>query len=266
MSRPKSPEGKPGSKSASLNSLIVQLEDPRSLLSFLPELTKQAALKIPDEYLSKDETELLQFLMVRHSWQPSVQMESLRRNFWMEYDRIQMSKVEKEMVLENVYGAVFTRTRWYYILKDEPHILAFILCRPQEYEASMLALQNHANRKFYEVLSLPIRNAKDEIDVKLLELQLKAAAMIDLRNKGGYLNRSETKNLTMLSQKTEHSYAHTVTMNLGSKTAAQAELTVRQKLKELEEEARTQLPPPEPKFEEATVADAEYTDVKKRDK
>lgn len=229
---------------------------------------QKAIENIHEEYLNKEETTLMAYLFKHHNrWQPSVQVEKLRLNFWMEYDRIQMSRVETTMVMVNIYRGVVDDAYWYNITSSFPHIFAFILCRPLSYEQSMEALLMQSLRAQYDILNLPIKNSRGQIDPKILELKLKTAAMVDLRNKGGYINRSETKNLTMLQQKTEHTHKHIVDSTAENKTAGQLEQDFAKQLKQLEEEARMQLPPPEPKFEKVSdVADAEYTDVEKREK
>jgi len=259
----------PASKRAlmpSLNSLIKQLEDPRSLVSFLPKEIQPAFLSIPEEYINVDENELLEKLVADGytNWKPSIAHERLRLNFWMEYDRVSLSRSNEVMNPANIYLGVVSKMAWSLMLREHPNVLAYILIRPIEYEQTYEALQVQANRKFHEILSLPIREA-GKLNIKLLELQMKTAAMVDLRNKGGYLNRSETKNLTMLSQKTEHTYTQVLDAKVSDKSASEIEADIKDKLKMLEEEARMQLPPPAPRFEETVVVEANYTDVTKRD-
>lgn len=265
MSRKAQPPGLPATgKGDSLNSLIAQLEDPRSLLSFLPPDTRAAILGIPEEYLNVEENELLQKFKDELDWEPSLLVETLRVNFWLEYDRVSFSKVEAQMNMSNIYLGVCSRTHFHTIVNFQAHTLAFILARPIGYDATYESLQQLSNRKFHQILSLPIKEA-GKINIKLLELQMKTAAMVDLRKQGGYINRSETKNLTVLSQKTEHSYSHAINLKMSDKPADQIERDVKEQLRLLEEEARMQLPPPEPRFEEALVVEAKYTDVTKRD-
>lgn len=268
MSRKTLPEGKGAPKGDSLNSLIKQLEDPRSLMSFLPIDTQHAFASVPEEYLNVDESILLERFKEELNWEPTMITETLRLNFWLEYDRVAFSKAETMMNMSNIYLGVCARAYWAKIV-HQPHIVAFILSRPIGYEHTYESLQQLSNRKFHQILSLPVKEG-GKLNIKLLELQMKAAAMVDLRNKGGYINRSETKNVTLLSQKTEHSYTHALDLRASNKTAAHIELDVAEKLKQLEEEARTQLPPPEPRFESSklsdeAIADAEYTDVTKRE-
>jgi hypothetical protein len=263
MSRKPLPEGKQVPKGDSLNSLITQLEDPRSLLSFLPEDTRKAFTEIPEDYLHQDENLLLDRFEAELNWKPSTLTEALRLNFWLEYDRVSMSNSENTMNMSNVYLGVCTRAGFYKIVHGQPHVLAFILSRPIGYDATFASLQELVNRKFHQILSLPIREGK-KINIKLLELQMKTGAMVDLRNRGGYLQRSETKNLTMLKQQTEHTYTSIIQSKVSDKTAAQIEADVKEQLAKLEEEARTHLPPPEPRFVENEVVDAVYTDVTKR--
>ena len=265
MSRKPLLEGQQASKADSLNSLIKQLEDPRSLMSFLPPDTQVGLAQIPEKYLDLEESELLKVLEKDWGWHPTVQAEILRRNFWMEHDRVQFAKLENVMNMSNVWLGVVTKMHWHRIVTEHHHIAAFILCRPPEYKISQEALQNHATRKQFEILSMPARKANGEYDVKLLELQMKVAAMVDMRVHGGYIQRSETKNLNMIKQETTHTYSAIVSgKGLEGKTAQEIEMDVKEKLAQLEEEARMQLPPPAPRFEEsAEIVEVEYKEVGK---
>jgi hypothetical protein len=67
----------------------------------------------------------------------------------------------------------------------------------------MRGLLNLSTRRIRDVLNIPLQKSDGSIqDPKIIELVLKAAAMVDLRAKGGYVQRSETKNLTMMKQET----------------------------------------------------------------
>jgi hypothetical protein len=267
MSRKPLLEGQRAPRGDSLNSLIKQLEDPRSLMSFLPPDVQKGLAEIPEHYLDLDENELLKLLDEEWTWQPTVAAELLRRNFWMEHDRVQFSKLESLMNMSNIYLGVVTREHWHRIVHEHSHIAAFILCRPPEYKMSQEALQNHATRKFFEILSLPIKEKGGRVDIKLLELQMKTAAMIDMRNQGGFTQRSETKNLNLIKSETNHTYSAIISgKGLDGKTAAEIEMDVKEKLAMLEEEARMQLPPPSPQFEKTEeIVVTEYTDVTPRE-
>lgn len=263
MSRKPLPEGKHLPKTPTLNSLMVQLEDPRSLMSFLPQDIQSHILKIPDEYINLDEQELLVKLKHWHGYIPTLSHEVIRNNFWAEYDRVQFSNIENMMNLGNVYNGVLTRAGFYKAMENTSSA-AYIITRSVEYKMTMEGLQNSVNRRFHDFLNIPLKLPSGLYnDPKLLELVLKTAAMIDLRNKGAYLQRSETKNLTMISQKTNHTYngIFSAASNVpNDRPIEEIESDINNKLKELEDSAKEQLPPATPKFKEP-IADAEFKEV-----
>jgi hypothetical protein len=253
-------------KAETFNSLIKQLEEPLSLLNVLPEDTRVHALNIPEKYIDKSEEEMLK-LMEEEGCKTSPTLEALRNNFWMEYDRIQGSKKENTMTLMNVYFGVCSKAYWCKVLAEQPYNFAYILTRSPDYEAVQAGMLSLATRRVRDILSIPLTKSNGEMqDPKIIELVLKAAAMVDLRNKGGYINRSETKNMTLIEQNTKHSYAgmFTASSNDGSKTAAQLQQDINAQLMALEEESKNSAPLPEPKFQsnKETIVEAEYKEVK----
>lgn len=188
-------------KELTFNTYLSQLEEPRSFLNLLPEGMKKAVVSIPEELVNVDEDTLLQILKEKYKYAPTASVEALRTNFWMEHDRVATTRNEI-MNQTNIYLGVISREHFHNLSNGEaPYILAYILTRPPEYEAVMKGLLNLSTRRIRDVLNLPLQKADGSIqDPKIIELVLKAAAMVDLRAKGGYIQRSETKNLTLMKQ------------------------------------------------------------------
>lgn len=256
------------SRDTTFNQLVKQLETPDSLINYLTEDLRIAALEVPDELINLDEDGILKILRTKYKYTPTTTVEALRNNFWMEYDRVSMSKTEKVMNMTHVYLGVCSREHFHTVTIMKPFQFAYIMTRSPEYEAVQAGLLSLATRRVRDILSIPIRTKDGFQDPKIIELVLKAAAMVDLRNKGGYINRSETKNMTMIEQNTKHSYAgmFTAASNDGTKTAAQIQQDITEKLAILEEEAKDASPLPEPKFTrmpaEDVIVEAEYKEVK----
>jgi len=189
-------------KELTFNTYLAQLEEPRSFLNLLPESMKKAVVSLPQKLVDADEDELLKILKDEYNYTPSAAAEALRTNFWMEHDRVSVTR--NEIVNQgSIYLGVVSRQYFIRIMDEAPHVLAYILCRPPEYEAVMRGLLNLSTRRIRDVLNIPLQKADGSIqDPKIIELVLKAAAMVDLRAKGGYIQRSETKNLTMMKQET----------------------------------------------------------------
>lgn len=197
------------------NSYLMQLEEPRSFLNLLPENMKKTVVSIPQELVDADEDDLLRILETKYNYKPTAATEALRTNFWMEHDRV--SATRNEIINQgSIYLGVVSRQYFLRIVDEAPHIMAYILCRPPEYEAVMRGLLNLSTRRIRDVLNLPLQRADGSIqDPKIIELVLKAAAMVDLRAKGGYIQRSETKNLTLMKQEQT---SYTTVFNAASST------------------------------------------------
>lgn len=207
--RAKLPEGARVQKELTFNTYISQIEEPRSFLNLLPEGMKQNVLSIPQELIGKDEEELIEILKDNYRYVPTASVEAMRNNFWMEHDRVVTTRNEI-MNQSNIYLGVVSRQQFHDIVNTAPHVMAYIITRPPEYEAVMRGLLNLSTRKIRDVLNLPLKKADGSVqDAKIIELVLKAAAMVDLRAKGGYVQRSETKNLTLMKQ--ENSYTNVFT-------------------------------------------------------
>lgn len=268
MSRKKLAPNQEAPKDKSFNQLVKQLEDPESLLNFLPEDARLAALSIDDRLINLSEDEIHSALE-KAGVTPTPTIEALRNNFWMEYDRVQGNKKERMMMMTNVYFGVCSREYFHKIMHEQDYHFAYILTRSPEYEAVQAGMLSLATRRVRDILSIPIKKPNGDMqDPKIIELVLKAAAMVDLRNKGGYINRSETKNMTMIEQNTKHSYSgvFSAASNDGTKTAAQLQRSIDEQLVALEQEARTVAKPPEPKFsmdDKEAIVEAVYTEVKK---
>jgi hypothetical protein len=250
-------------KEMTFNSYIAQIEEPRSFLNLLPEIMKKAALEIDESLLGKDEEELLRILDTKFRYQPTAAVEAMRNNFWMEHDRVSVTR--NEIVNQsNIYLGVVSREYFYKLVSEHPHIIAYILCRPPEYEAVMKGLLNLSTRKIRDVLNLPLQKADGSLqDAKIIELVLKAAAMVDLRAKGGYIQRSETKNLTLMKQ--ENSYTNVFTAAGSVKSTDLSTLTtdIDAKIAALEKEMQS-IPGIQAAIEEqlpSQTLDAIYTKV-----
>ena len=221
--RNKLPEGATIRKELTFNTYIEQIEDPRSFVNILPESMKQIITTIPQHLINQDEEALLQTLKDEYGYTPTAATEALRNNFWMEFDRVSTTRTEV-MNQSNVYLGVVSREHFHHLVNTSHHVMAYIITRPPEYEAVMRGLLNLSTRKIRDVLNIPLQKADGSIqDAKIIELVLKAAAMVDLRAKGGYVQRSETKNLTLMKQ--ENSYTNVFTAASNTKTTDLSKLT-----------------------------------------
>ena len=260
-------EGTSRKKELTFNAYLSQLEDPRSFVNLLPPEVREAVLTLPEDLVDKDEDHLLKLLQDKYNYQPTASAEALRTNFWMELDRVAATRNEV-MNQGSVYLGICSRAYFHKVLHDYPAVLAYILCRPPEYEAVMRGMLSLSSRRIRDVLNIPLHKPTGELqDPKIIELVLKAAAMVDLRAKGGYIQRSETKNLTLMKQ--ENSYTNVFQAASSQKAFDIAKIAenIDEKIALLEKEmaqvAGQALPePPAPKGDvtakEGEIVDAEF--------
>jgi len=200
-------------KGAEIGTILKVLEsESGGLLGMLSNRLKKAVLRVPDEYLRYDEDQLVAKLKEEFNYVASPTTEALRNNFWMEFDRCQI--VGASTLQEtSVWRGACAESYWNALLEspDRWHIIAFIVTKPIAYEVSIHSLLNLATRKIREILMIPLKNEKGEIrDSKTLDVILKAAAMVDMRAKGGYVQKAETKNLTVMSSHSQLTYTGSI--------------------------------------------------------
>jgi len=234
------------------NSLIKQLEDERSLLSVVPETLRARLLEIPEKFLNIPEEELLEALDMdpKSTFRQTAVLDAVRNNFWIEFERAQSDRKSPMMIQNNFLQGVMDQGSYERL---SVYSLAYIICKPPTYEAVMAGMQSLATRRLRDILSLPLKKANGEMaDPKHIELILKAAAMVDLRNKGGYVARVETKNLTQIDQRTT-SVSHVFNQSYGTSggTSELAAADIDQKILELNSELANLPEPTKPKFHDA---------------
>lgn len=235
---------------ASMTVIMDRVDETPTLKDYLPTTFQRCVDWIPEDLVNISEETLLRELKRRYDWEPYNTIEVLRNNFWIEYDRIQVTK-EKKIIIAHIFQGVCTTDAFYNYVSNKKFMpeMAYLFTKPISYEASMAGLLSLANRRIRDILTIPLKKDDGSMqDPKLLELVLKASAMVDLRAKGGYIQRSETKNLTLMEQRSltgtmGQVFADGRNKRIDELTPEEVEL----RLKQLEEEERMQaLPAPAP--------------------
>jgi hypothetical protein len=242
-------------KAPELNSLISQLEEPRSFMNLLPPELQASVMTIDEKYLNHTEDSFKELFQ----YEGSTTIEALRVNFWMEHDRVAATKSEV-MNMAPIYLGVCSRTYFYRLLDGRPtndlnnidyRPLGYILTRPIQYDAMMQSLNGLAVKKLRDILNLPVtRLDGTPQDAKTLDIILKASAMVDLRVRGNYTQRSETKNLTYMETNSKiEQKSYTTVFNATSSEGLnpkQLEKEIDDKIKALEAELSGQNALPDP--------------------
>lgn len=170
--------------------------DPGALINLVPVTVQSAMIKAhsaePDLF-GCDEHELFRKLRLSNRL-PSATDNRIRLAFWMEFER---SRAEgREMAMSNVYGGICSNTFFNGKYLASQSRVAWLLCIPAHYDVMMeegVSFGVELLRSYLEVDAM----AGGKPNIKLMELHAKIVAMLDMRLKGGHIQRSENKTLNL---------------------------------------------------------------------
>lgn len=78
-----------------------------------------------------------------------------------------------------------------------PYLVAWLLCPTLNYETRVETLVEKSYDKMREILELPLIDQEGKVDVKVANLVMQVAKMVDMRARGNYTERIEQKSLTV---------------------------------------------------------------------
>ena len=243
----------PKARTPSIERVLKDYENPFSLVNIVPTEFRRVIENLPDDFINLTEEELENKFP-----NPQATILQLRKMFWLEYDRA--VECRTKMDFSRIYLGVCTKEIFLKILRT-PSNLAWLLCPPVDYTNQVEELLTFSLKQVREILAMPLKNNLGFVDSKLADTKLRAAMMLDLRLKGGYVQRSVQ--LT-------HNVNETTTKHI-SNTVVSGELPIDDRIKQLEQElekAKLSLPPPAPQFQmnqkntvEKVVIDADFTEI-----
>lgn len=172
----------PQSRSPTVERILKDYSNPYSLINLVPPDFKKVIEALPDEYLNMPEDEVEKLFP-----DPSPTVSQIRTLFWLEYDRAVECRVK--MDLPRVHLGCCTRETFLKLLRT-PSALIWILTPPPEYMAQVGELLTYALKQVREILAMPLKNSMGFVDSKMADTKLRAAMMLDMRLKGGYVQRS----------------------------------------------------------------------------
>lgn len=161
---------------------IIDPENPRSLINIAPKGVADLMGRLDKKYYAMSEKQLKTLL----SDDPT--LNRLRISFWKEYDAAQSQM--RDMLWSNISRLMQARPISFSAYFHRPEILAYILCPPASYDAFLEEALSHGMSRIREILDLPLRDENGRVNAKVGELILKAAAFLDLRTHGGFLQKS----------------------------------------------------------------------------
>lgn len=212
----------PRPKQPTFERVLKDYENPQSLVNLVPPEFANKVASLPQSLVDIDEETLY-----KRTHEPSATTLMLRNMFWREYDRA--VECRTLMDLARAYTGVLSRGGFYEHIKNEKH-LAWIVCPPKEYIAQVEEMHIYALKQLRDILALPIKNSMGFVDAKLADSKVKIAMMLDMRLKGGYIQRSMQINQNINQNETRISYSENST--------PEQQLDIDQRLRQLEEEIR----------------------------
>lgn len=145
------------------------------------------------ELFSMDEGQLFQELRSRGR-QISPTDNRLRLAFWLEYDRCHSEG--RPFSPGNVYGGVCTKQIFLQNYLVNPDKVAWMLLPPVDYLVRIREAHSFGLDQMRAILAME-NVSFGKPNVKLMELQAKIFHMLDQREKGGYTQRQEIKQLSI---------------------------------------------------------------------
>lgn len=170
--------------------------EPRAPINIVPPGMQRAmleAFQANPELFAMDETGLYQELRTRGR-QISPTDNRLRLAFWLEYDRCHSES--RPFQTGNVFGGVCTKQAFFANYLTVPDKVAWMLLPPVDYAVRIREAHSFGLDQMRAILAINAE-ANGKVNVKLMELQAKIFHMLDQREKGGYTQRQEIKQLSI---------------------------------------------------------------------
>ncbi len=168
---------------------IYSKDNPRSIYNLVPETFQRAMDEIPREWIVMPERQLR--LRVR----PDLQTSNLRARFWQEYERAQFSGYHRMRIKNVTDGIIDTHNFIHRVLSDAEKV-AWILCPPTNWLATMNTILNDSAQILYNVLHAPnLFDDDGNLNIQVFPQVMKVIQAANLIVYGAPVIRTESKNL-----------------------------------------------------------------------
>jgi hypothetical protein len=169
---------------------VIFNEFMEEVLSLVPEALADSYRTLPRKAFEQDERTLRTIL------NPSEQQQMLRTKLWQILnERLGISGAPRISISEICRGV--SNTDYLERICTLPYVVAWLLCPTLNYETRVEALVEKSYDRMSEILDLPIKDNTGAVDMKVANLVLQVAKMIDMRSRGGYVERIEQKTLNV---------------------------------------------------------------------
>lgn len=175
--------------------VLFELENARSLVNIVSDGFRDsiyAAQRKYPELFEMEERTLWKELRDRKQM-PVPTDNRLRAAFWYEYNRAQNEVCN--MNLTSVYAGVCTREFFHRNYVTNAYKMAWLMCPPTSYTIIMQEALTFGIDQLREILEEPT-TVNGKFNAALANLKLKIVAMMDLRLKGGIVQKNLNLNVT----------------------------------------------------------------------
>lgn len=162
----------------------------KSIINLFPEPLASTYAHIDPEYLAQAE------VSIRTLLKPTEQMEALRSRLWtLIKDRTTTPDPARIQLSEMAQG--IAPMKYVEQVLQLPLMAAWCGIPTMDYETRIEAMLDRAYFKLKEILELPLVDSHGRLDTKAANLIIQVAKMVDLRSRGNYTERIESKTLNV---------------------------------------------------------------------
>ena len=166
--------------------------NPVSVINLVPPMVadrlREARAKAP-EFFDLDEHRLYRLLSSR-SLTPTPTDNRMRLKFWMEYDN-QLLKNDR-FLMSRAFSGVMASDTFYKNFLCYADRIAWMICPPTNYLVKAEEALEYGLEQLRDLLMQPHVDESGKVNTKLGELKAKIVAMLDLRLKGGIVQKQLT--------------------------------------------------------------------------
>lgn len=160
----------------------------KAVIAMFPEPLATNYTLLPDAVLQQSETTIKTLLS------PSHQMEAIRSRLWMLIkDRTKKNDTSRIQLSELAHG--IAPLKYVEMCFEKQYMVAWCGCPTMDYDTRIESLLDKSYKRLHEILEAPLYDDEGKMDNKVANLIIQVAKMVDLRAKGGYLERVEQKTL-----------------------------------------------------------------------
>lgn len=141
------------------------------------------------------EDELIGTLERKYKYLGSPTDGRIRMSFWLEYERALLEA--DKMRLVNIHSLVCDERSFYRLFLSSPGRAAYLICRPAAYQEQVKELLSHGLKRYRQIIDRPVDLPNGKIDHKLLAIQVKIIAMMDMRVHGAPTQKVQQLNVNV---------------------------------------------------------------------